>query len=78
MKPKRHINLLLKIALIMESLQRSFKQMPGQSAWSYGNGYCGDYNNDNDDDNNSNNSNNTGMCNWNNKLRIVPTEQEFA
>jgi len=32
MKPKRHINLLLKIALIMESLQRSFKQMPGQSA----------------------------------------------
>ena len=63
----------------MGSLQCSFKQMPGQSAWSYGNGYGGDYNNDNDDeDNNSNNRNNKGMCDWSNKLRKVPTEQASA
>jgi hypothetical protein len=29
MKTKRHIQLLHKIALIMENLQRSFIQMPG-------------------------------------------------
>ena len=79
MKPKRHIQLLLKIPLIMGGMQCSFKQMPGRSAWSNGNGYGGDYNNNNDDeDNNSNNRNNTGMCNWSNKLRKVPTEQASA
>jgi hypothetical protein len=32
MKPKRHIQLLLKIPLMVGSLQCSFKQMPGQFA----------------------------------------------